>query len=634
MQLKYTRIVQTLPRFLFTLIFLAFAITNFAQAKFSTVVNERHPGLSDYIQVEYTVENARSVEKIEPPSFKNFRIIQGPIQSSGMSIMNGVMSQYKSLAYILQPMVTGRLIIPGTSAVIDGKGFQSEAIPIEVSKKSSGNSNIGGNGVSPSMPPLFPADEPEVDEEYILRSNESMSDKIRRNLLVKSDVNKATCFEGEPIVATFRLCSRLRSESKVLKRPSLNGFSVVDMIDPEANKPTVQMINGKAFNVHIIRKTQLFPLQAGNFEIDPVELENTVKFIKPGNNDGGSARSPMQQFLDDFMSPRRGELVEQSFTLGSKPIAITVKPLPSLNKPASFNGAVGKFALKVEGKKKTLSVGEQMTLRVEIRGQGNFTMINPVTLQLPDGMEVYDPLVKEDVDKTIYPLSGYKSFTYTVVPKDTGNFLIPGVSFSYFDPADAKYKTITTDSFRLRITPSIKKKRNLIAKLLTPSQHNLTTGEATSMSTITMVALASLLFACLFGIFLWAKTRKNKKRENDISAPPVPVQKEIPVIDYSLENARKAMNSGNSQQFYQEINHTVWKELQQNVRLAPADLNKFNAVSHLQEKGATPSLIAQLQSVLNDCEIALYTPVHAEADMQQTLSKAEVLIEELRKTNT
>ncbi len=72
-----------------------------AQVKFSTVVNEKQPGLSDYVQVEYTIENAKSVEKISPPSFKNFRVIQGPVQSNGVSYINGTLSQYKSVSYIV-----------------------------------------------------------------------------------------------------------------------------------------------------------------------------------------------------------------------------------------------------------------------------------------------------------------------------------------------------------------------------------------------------------------------------------------------------------------------------------------------------------------------------------------------------
>ncbi len=633
MHLKNTRIEKNLLQLFATLTLLVCSLAGSAQARFNTVVNETHPGLQDYVQVEYTIENAKSVEKIEPPAFKNFRIIQGPIQSNGMSIMNGVLSQYKSLTYILQPVSTGRLIIPGTIAVIDGKSVQSQAVAIEVTRKGNGNSGNSGNGNSlmPSMP-AFPQDEPEVEEEYRLRPGESILEKIKKNIFVRADVNKTSCYEGEPIVATFELCSRLRSESKVLKRPSLNGFSVLDMIEPESNRPTVQIINGKAFNVHVIRKTQLFPLQAGNFEIDPVELENTVKFIKPGT-DGNSSRSPMQQFMDEFMSGRaNGEVVEQSFNLGSKPIAITVKPLPLANKPEGFNGAVGKFSLQVDGKQKTVAAGEAVSLKVAIRGQGNFNMINALTLQFPDHMEVYDPVIKEAVDKTIYPLSGSKTFTYTFIAKDTGNFIIPAISFSYFDPADALYKTETSDSFKIQVTPALKKK-GLIGKIFRPAADASPVHWLDAISVNMLISILALIFVGGLALFQWSKSRRTQR------PPPIPVATASAPLkvqhtqpEYSLINAKRAMEDGQSQLFYSEVNNTIWKELKDRVHIPSTELNKYNVVTQLELKGASPVLTRQLKEVLQECEIALYTPVHSITDMQETLDKAEILIKDFRRT--
>ncbi|MEJ7767589.1 MAG: BatD family protein, partial [Chitinophagaceae bacterium] len=387
-----------------TLLAWANCITLFAQVKFSTIVNEKQPSLDDVVQVEYTVENAKTVDKIEMPSFINFRVVQGPIQSNGMSYMNGVLSQYKSISFILQPLLKGRLVVPGSTAIIDGKAMKSESVAILVSNSGRG---AGSGNVSPGLSRMFPQVKPEVEEEYILKPGESMTEKIKDNLFVKTDVNKTTCYEGEPIMATFKLFSRLKSESKVLKRPSLNGFSVFDMVEPEANLPTVQSIKGRLFNAHLIRQTQLFPLQAGTFIIDPVELDNTVKFIRTKSRERGSL-NPMEQFLEEFSNEGvRGEVEEHTFSLASKPVTITVKPLPVVNKPASFNGAVGKFTMQADVKNKMVNVGEEFSLQVKIEGKGNFTVINAPQVLLPESMEGYDPAVKENVDKSVYPLSGY-----------------------------------------------------------------------------------------------------------------------------------------------------------------------------------------------------------------------------------
>lgn len=212
MECIFTRIKTYFLLFAATLAALLVGIAAGAQAKFTTVVNEKQAGLNEYIQVEYTVEDAKSVETISPPSFKNFRLIQGPIQSSGMSIINGALSQYKSVSYVLQPLVTGKLSIAGALAVIDGKSVRSNTVLIDVKNRGSGSNNNSNSGVMPFTPRSWPAEEPQVSEEYILRPGEKMSDKIRKNIFVQADVNKTVCYEGEPVMATFKLCSRLRSE--------------------------------------------------------------------------------------------------------------------------------------------------------------------------------------------------------------------------------------------------------------------------------------------------------------------------------------------------------------------------------------------------------------------------------------
>ena len=64
------------------------------QVKFTTVASSPEIGRGEYLQIEFVVENAKQIEQLTPPDFPGFHIAQGPIQSSGMSIINGYLSQY------------------------------------------------------------------------------------------------------------------------------------------------------------------------------------------------------------------------------------------------------------------------------------------------------------------------------------------------------------------------------------------------------------------------------------------------------------------------------------------------------------------------------------------------------------
>src|SRR5437870_2719555 len=95
--------------FFFIVIFSAVTgnYTSFAQARFIAVCPQKKIGKNDYLQVQFKVENASNVESIIPPAFKNFSIVSGPNQESGMSDINGKVDQYVSLSYILKPKSTG-----------------------------------------------------------------------------------------------------------------------------------------------------------------------------------------------------------------------------------------------------------------------------------------------------------------------------------------------------------------------------------------------------------------------------------------------------------------------------------------------------------------------------------------------
>ncbi len=591
-----------------------------AQVKFSTVVTGREYSKRENVQVDYIVENAASIESLAPPDFKGFTVVSGPMQQSGMSIVNGATSKYEGITYFLRPLAAGKLVIPGATAVVDGKLLRSNSIAINIT-----NGPPKHASPSPSNPFLglaAPEEAPEVNEEYVLRKGESAAAKIKDNLFVRLDVNKTTCYAGEPIVAVYRLFSRLKSESRVTKRPSLSQFSVYDMVQPEANAPTVEKVNGKLYNSHIIRKVQLYPLQDGSFDLEPVEIDNTVSFLRLEN---GSNKLSMQQLMDDYMNGiTDGKLEEQKITLASKPVTIAVKPLPPLGKPASFDGAVGRFTVMATVPQMEISASETVELNVLLKGEGNLPLINAPQVSWPAGIEGFEPIVKEDIDKTVSPISGSKMFQYSFSVKQPGPITIPPVEFSYFDPAANAYKTIKTDSILLDIKKAVKKAAG--------NNETGATKTAAAKEPDYKIFLWLLLFVA-FAIIVILLKRKKKTLVNHQPAT-VPgaamTQEALTAPVDRFEAARYALTAVNSQLFYRETGRVVWHLLQDKFKLTSSQLSKPVVMRLLQQANTPATTILLLENVLNECELALYTPVHTENDMRQTLEKAERLDRELQ----
>jgi hypothetical protein len=586
-----------------------------AQAKFTTILNETEIGKTDLVQVQYIVENAESVEKIKPPAFKGFSIASGPSQLQGMTIINGALSKYQGVSYLLLPNTTGKLSIHGATAVVNGKTMKSNTVSVVVSNNS--NNKTPNTGPSFNWPiPDLPGVQEEVSEDYILKAGESIAAKIQNNLFAKVEVSKTSCYEGEAIVATYKLYSRLKSESKVTKRPTLNGFSVYDMIPPGSGDTRVEKINGRLYNVHIIRKVQLYPLQPGKFELDAVELDNTVHFLRVA-----SKANSMQQLLDDYSRGAEGKPEDQSVTLSSKPVTITVKALPTTNKPAAFDGAVGNFTIRAFTSPGILVANETGNLQVEIKGEGNLPLINAPEISWPIGVEADEPQTNEMSDKSVCPINGSKQFDYPFTVKQAGTIAIPSLSWSYFDPSTASYKTIKTDSISLAVAMGTKPD----TKIRVDEKINFNTKSFNWLSLLW--AIPVLLVAFLFLIFR-QKNRQKLKKVSALAEAKKQAEETIPVADL-FAGARMALYNNNSQLFYLEAGSTVWNTLSKKLSITSSQLNKPFVTQMLQQKNMPEAGIRLFESVVHDCEMALYTPHHSEANMKNTLQNASLFIEQL-----
>ncbi|MEJ7766818.1 MAG: hypothetical protein WKF89_03340, partial [Chitinophagaceae bacterium] len=215
---------------------------------------------------------------------------------------------------------------------------------------------------------------------------------------------------------------------------------------------------------------------------------------------------------------------------------------------------------------------------------------------------------------------------YSFIAKEAGSYLIPAIVFSYFDPTDARYKTERSDSFRIQVIPA--SKQTGVLQKIEPDRPGTGTSFATNLSGKTLIAV--LAFVLLFlGLFLWRKARKDErvaeitKHEN--------LTKEVKPIDLDpFEAAKFALQQERSQDFFTEVNKALWLGLSDKTNIPSTELNKFNVAARLHSQGIDRSTIDQLQALLNECEIALYTPVHSTQDMKQTLATAESLLSYLR----
>jgi hypothetical protein len=627
-QVKKDKIITKLRSIFTVLIANLLALSLPAQIKFTTVTSSNEIGRGDYVQVQFVISNAKQIEQFSPPSFPDFQVVEGPSQSSGMSNINGNISQYQSVSYILQPTKTGKFLIAGATATIDGKQMHSSSVTISVTTSSNGSAH---NNVQPFFHPIWPDEPEEENREYVLKPGENVSEVINKNLFVKVQVSKNRCYVGEPIVATYKLYSCLRSESRITKLPSMNGFSVYDMVDPNKISPTYETINGKRFTVHIIRKAQLIPLQPGTVVLDPVQIDNDVYFIK-GVTRARHHNNVLDDFFDNFSDEQGGNMIEQHITLNSKPLAVTVNALPEKNKPADFGGAVGNFKLNATIENSMIAARDEATLKVTVTGKGNLPIVNAPAVSWPPAVDGYDATAKEDIDKATAPMAGSKTFEYVFSPKIVGDYSIPGITFSYFDPATISYKTAKTQALDFHASPETKKTKP--AATFVPG-----TQEAENSSGLTgffrdhLEWFFAVIILSAFAIYLWRQNMNLKRIDREKAAAiRMAEQQALPVSAEPADpllRAKKFLQYADFSSFYEELNRTAWNILCDKLSIRSSELNKHNVIKALQVRGWNDRDIIHLKHILNKCEMNLYTPDRSEVNSQQLLLETEHLLSKL-----
>lgn len=602
-----------------------------AQVRFSATVSPAVIGKNDITELRLMVEDARDVQQIVPPSFKDFIVVSGPNQESRMESVNGVTKQYIGLTYQLQPRAKGNFIIGAAVAKADGKILKSNPVTVKVTNAASAPSQSNQGFPFGGLSSLFdePRQQATDNREYILKKGENVQEKIAKNIFIKTTVDKTSCYVGEPVVVDYKLYTRLKSESNITRNPSFNGFSVIDLGQSGSSFSSIEKLNGKEYNVYTLRKSQLYPLQAGAMEAEIAEVDNTIHFVKEdyfkSHPDNGYA------ILEDlqFGGLPPDAMQDEKITLQSKPLIINVKALPDTNKPASFSGAVGNFSLDAAVEKGTFSTDDAGKFRVTITGQGNMTMLNAPEIKWPEGIESYDPRLVESLNKQAVPVSGSKGFEYGFTVKKAGTYTLPSVEYSYFDPALRSYKTLTTKPITIAVTAGSGKK--ITAKGSSPEQQpgDHVSGFLFNNRLWFILPVALIIFT---GLFFWVRKENNKERASAI----VQIEEEDEIIPEETKKAAPPFNPlahteyqlmhQNSRGFYEALNSDIRGFLANQLNVPVEAISKKRIGEELNKNAISIQTGQQIQQMLDDIEWQLYTPLTDENKMQEMYDAATNIV--------
>jgi BatD DUF11 like domain len=573
-----------------------------AQVVFKTIVPQQPVAVGESFQVQYIIEDGEKITNFSTPLFSNFRVVAGPnIYSGSVASLSGSKS-LKNTVYTLEAIRPGRFMIPGSTASVNGKLVISNNVVVEVITKEEAIKRF--------------AKEAGLNSEYFLRPGENVYEKIRKNLFLKVLVDKKSCYTGEPVLATFKLYSRLESKSDIIKNPGFYGFTVYDMVNLSDKLVTTENVNGKVFDVHTIRKVQLFPLQPGVYTIDPMEIKNRIEFSRSavyrkteqeivegvlGNEDAGTGNENAEVFETE---------------IHTDPVTIHVKPIPANSKPVSFNGAVGSFSVLASLRDSSLAKNEEGILEIILKGEGNFIQLSAPAVQWPQGVEGFDPLITEQLDRQTSPTVGSKIFRFGFVSSNPGEYSIPPIEVSYFDPDSGSYKTTATEALHI----SVSNKEKVVSALVSNSPKE-----------INRRGISKWLFACIVllvlvcGAIIWflsSRAAKKEKRIADAAKDP------LISIDQLITPAQLLMLA-DEKDFYASLRHSIWEFFRTRYGLSGSEMNKESISVRMKSGKMDTGNIEELQNILEQCEAGMFTNALLPTDKAGLLQKTKNVLKEI-----
>lgn len=388
-----------------------------------------------------------TVQNDKLKSFDNFPDIQGfrkrgQSTQSTTNIVNGQISSSQSVIMTYLPEKQGTLNIPAFTMKVNDK-------PV----------NVPGKKVK--IGPAVQQQQRDPFKSFFDRSPDDFFDKgdtefvdVKEDAFLALTTSKDEVFVGEGFNTTlsffvsqdnraplqfYELGKQLADILKKIKPVSCweENFNI-ENIDGESVK-----INGKDYTQYKVYQATYFPLNNEPINFPSVGLE-MIKY-KVAKNPSFFGQNRKEDFKKFFTKPRR----------------IVVKELPP--HPLKNAVAVGDYRLDERIRGTNLQTGQSAGYTFNIFGEGNISAIEKPSTKSDEKFEFYEPNVRQDITRQNNRITGNKSFTYFMIPKEPGKYkLADYFTWIYFNPKTAKYDTLQS-KLSVNVTGESKKNESILS---------------------------------------------------------------------------------------------------------------------------------------------------------------------------
>jgi BatD DUF11 like domain len=551
-------------------------------ARFTASLDRNSIVLGEAVTLTLSFEGAQPTEISPLPQIDGLRVAS-PVSSGFNSTVaqDGTTTSIWSYTVSLAPTRAGEFVIPAFQAKVGGEKLSSEPLKVKVA------------ATEASTPPAEMAGKP---------------------AFLWMVPPKKQLFVGETTVVELRLYIRGEFESYQNLSIPLTGegftFSKI-LFAPHFQR----MVGPTAFAV-IPLYVAVTPLKTGSLTLGPVS--GYVGVVPRG-------------IFDFYGRPA------QRVGLVLDPFAFEVSPLPSENVPPDFKNAVGSYTLSVSAGPTNLAVGEPLTVRINIAGQGALDAITLPEQTAWRDFKTYPPNNAVAAASELH-VEGTNMFEQVVVPQNASIKALPPVTFSFFDPAQKIYRTLKTDPIPLAVRPAgtgplqfttrpaepappqqdvvpIKQRLGTIAHIGPPLVQQ---GWFLALQSAPVLALVSCV--------IW-------RRRNEMLArnPRLRRQREVArVVQQGLNDLHRFAAENNSDEFFATLFRLLQEQLGERLDVPASAITESVLEEQLEPRGAPEAMVTNLRELFQACNLARYAPFKTSQELAAFIPGTETVLRELQ----
>jgi hypothetical protein len=516
--------------------------------------------------------------------------------SQSVTLINGAMSSTVTVTFSVTARKAGVFTIPALAANVNGQQLATPPLRLTVTTASAPSATAVNSGSEVAfMKLVFP---------------------------------KNKIYAGEPAVAQLQLC--LRDDVS-----GLNGFQLTSSPTDGFNAGKTTELQNQRRQMRVGNRTYtviplavpLTAMRTGLLTLGPFTANAVV--VLPSQNQGGDP------FFRMF---NQGE--QRQVTLATEPVSVESLPLPEKNQPANFTGAVGNFTMNATAGPTTVTVGDPITVRVQISGYGALDVLTLPAQDAWHDFKAYPPTTKLETTDP-FGFQGTKTFEQIISPQNSDVHELPALTFSFFNPDDGQYHVLTQPAVPLVVKaagatplPALAANKNSAPENQTPQdilpiRENLGTLVTTSAPLVAQpvfLAAQAVPVLAFLAAFVW-----RKRADNLANNPRLRRQRAVAqLVSHGLTDLKKFAAENKPDEFFALLFRLLQEQLGERLD-CPATAITENVINeHAVLRNAPATARDGLQGLFQLCNQARYAPVRGTSELNSVAGQFEKVIGELQ----